>query len=168
MSARSEPAVHPLADGIVDDNAVVRQPYMQALLKQFRISILRVRASSHTDRLCEVDPDGEIGLITTGAGLSMQLIDELKAEGRRPINFCDIGRSIRADPARLIAVMRWIVVAAVRSRRAGQHFAGITDLPNSAASGCRLSAGPELRVPVMPRLIGRNLDEQSRSCGRPI
>ena len=37
-----------------------------------------------------VDPAGEIGLLTTGAGLSMMLIDELRAAGLKPYNFLDI------------------------------------------------------------------------------
>ena len=38
----------------------------------------------------ELNIDGDIGLITTGAGLSMQIIDELTEAGLSPINFCDI------------------------------------------------------------------------------
>ena len=33
----------------------------------------------------ELDPAGEIGLVTTGAGLSMMLIDELTARGAKPL-----------------------------------------------------------------------------------
>ena len=37
-----------------------------------------------------IDPAGEIGLVTTGAGLSMQILDEIAARGHKPFNFCDI------------------------------------------------------------------------------
>ena len=49
----------------------------------------------------ELDPEGEIGLVTTGAGLSMMLIDELTARGMQPLNFCDIRTGqMRGSPAR--------------------------------------------------------------------
>ena len=44
----------------------------------------------------EIDPDGDIGLITTGAGLSMMLIDELVRQGHRPLNFCETPRVLGA------------------------------------------------------------------------
>ena len=57
------------------------------------------RKLTHGFDYVEVDAQGEIGLITTGAGLSMQLIDELKTQGRRPLNFCDIrSGQFRGDP----------------------------------------------------------------------
>ena len=51
-----------------------------------------MRAASWTEGFdyVEIDPEGEIGLVTTGAGLSMMLIDELTARGAKPMNFCDI------------------------------------------------------------------------------
>ena len=85
---------------------------------------------------------GEIGLITTGAGLSMQLIDELKSQGRRPLNFCDIrSGQFRGDPARLIAVMRWIASRPSVRVVLVNIFAGITDSrrirPAAGAGGGR-------------------------------
>ena len=109
----------------------------------------------------EVDPHGEIGLITTGAGLSMQLIDELKAQGRRPLNFCDIrSGQFRGDPARLIAVMQWIASRPSVKVVLVNIFAGITDLAEFARLLVQAAGTvPELRVPIVARLIGRNLDE---------
>ena len=52
-----------------------------------------------------LDRQGDIGLVTTGAGLTLQLVDELTARGCRPFNFCDIRTGeFRGDPARLIRV----------------------------------------------------------------
>jgi succinyl-CoA synthetase beta subunit len=64
---------------VTDDNALERQPEIKALLER--------RASAYPEAAIKlehgfdyvvVDPDGEIGLLTTGAGLSMMLIDELR------------------------------------------------------------------------------------------
>jgi succinyl-CoA synthetase beta subunit len=147
---------------VVDDNAIVRQPYLQALLKQFPdIYPESARKFAHGFDYVEVDADGEIGLVTTGAGLSMQLIDELKAEGRRPVNFCDIrSGQFRGDPARLIAVMRWIASRPRVRVVLVNIFAGITDLAEFSRLLVQATAQvPELRVPIIARLIGRNLDE---------
>jgi succinyl-CoA synthetase beta subunit len=147
---------------VIDDNAVVRQPIIHALLESHPdIYPESARKLVHGFDYVEVDDQGEIGLITTGAGLSMQLIDELKAQGRRPLNFCDIrSGQFRGDPARLIAVMRWIASRPTVRVALVNIFAGITDLAEFARLLVHAaSAVPELRVPIVARLIGRNLDD---------
>ena len=147
---------------VIDDNAIVRQGAIAALLEQHPgIYPESARKLVNGFDYVEVDPQGEIGLITTGAGLSMQLIDELKAQGRRPLNFCDIrSGQFRGDPARLIAVMQWIASRPSVRVVLVNIFAGITDLAEFARLLVQASAAvPELRVPIVARLIGRNLDE---------
>ncbi len=147
---------------VIDDNAIERQPAIHALLERHPdIYPESARKLTHGFDYVEVDPRGEIGLITTGAGLSMQLIDELKAQGRRPLNFCDIrSGQFRGDPARLIAVMRWIASRPSVRVALVNIFAGITDLAEFANLLVQAAqAVPELRVPIVARLIGRNLDQ---------
>lgn len=147
---------------VIDDNAIVRQPAIRALLERHPgIYPESARKLVNGFDYVEVDPQGEIGLITTGAGLSMQLIDELKAQGRRPLNFCDIrSGQFRGDPVRLIAVMQWIASRPSVRVVLVNIFAGITDLAEFAKLLVQASAAvPELRVPIVARLIGRNLDE---------
>ena len=146
---------------VVDDDAIVRQPAIRALVERHPgIYPERARKLAHGFDYVEIDPDGEIGLITTGAGLSMQLIDELVSQGRRPLNFCDIrSGQFRGDPARLIAVMRWMAVRPRLGVVLVNIFAGITDLGEFARLLVQAAAlVPELRVPIVARLIGRNLD----------
>ena len=147
---------------VIDDNAIVRQPAISALLEQHpEIYPESARKLTHGFDYVEVDAQGEIGLITTGAGLSMQLIDELKAQGRRPLNFCDIrSGQFRGDPARLIAVMQWIASRPSVKVVLVNIFAGITDLAEFAKLLVQAAGQvPELRVPIVARLIGRNLDD---------
>ena len=147
---------------VIDDNAIVRQPAIAALLEQHPdIYPESARKLAHGFDYVEVDAQGEIGLITTGAGLSMQLIDELKSQGRRPLNFCDIrSGQFRGDPARLIAAMRWIASRPSVKVVMVNIFAGITDLAEFARLLVQAAAAvPELRVPIVARLIGRNLDD---------
>jgi succinyl-CoA synthetase beta subunit len=147
---------------IIDDNAIVRQPAIQELLaKHPDIYPESARKLTYGFDYVEVDAEGEIGLITTGAGLSMQLIDELKARGHRPLNFCDIrSGQFRGDPARLIAEMQWIASRPSVRVALVNIFAGITDLAEFAHLLVQAAqAVPELRVPIVARLIGRNLDQ---------
>ncbi len=147
---------------VIDDNAIVRQPAIAALLEQHPgMYPESARKLVNGFDYVEVDPQGEIGLITTGAGLSMQLIDELKAQGRRPLNFCDIrSGQFRGDPARLIAVMQWIAPRPSVRVVLVNIFAGITDLAEFARLLVQAAAAvPELNVPIVARLIGRNLDD---------
>ncbi len=153
---------------VIDDNAIVRQPAIQTLLEQHPdIYPESARKLVHGFDYVEVDAQGEIGLITTGAGLSMQLIDELKAQGRRPLNFCDIrSGQFRGDPARLIAVMRWIASRPSVKVVLVNIFAGITDLAEFAKLLVQAAGQvPELRVPIVARLIGRNLDDARQILG---
>ncbi|MBX9776513.1 MAG: hypothetical protein K2Y71_19210 [Xanthobacteraceae bacterium] len=157
---------------VIDDNAIVRQPMIAALLEQHpSIYPESARKLVNGFDYVEVDPQGEIGLITTGAGLSMQLIDELKAQGRRPLNFCDIrSGQFRGDPARLIAVMQWIAARPSVKVVLVNIFAGITDLAEFAKLLVQAAAAvPELRAPIVARLIGRNLDEARQIlAGSPL
>jgi succinyl-CoA synthetase beta subunit len=147
---------------VIDDNAIPRQPAIRALLEQHPdIYPETARKLAHGFDYVEVDPEGEIGLVTTGAGLSMQLIDELKYARRRPLNFCDIrSGQFRGDPARLIAVMHWIAARPTVRVVLVNIFAGITDLAEfSRLLVQAASQVPELRVPIVARLIGRNFDD---------
>ncbi|MCC7282525.1 MAG: acetate--CoA ligase family protein, partial [Acetobacteraceae bacterium] len=95
---------------VVDLNAIDRQPEIAALL--------RARPETYADAVrkldegfdyVELDPNGEVGLVTTGAGLSMMLVDEMTARGMKPLNFLDIRTGqLRGSPARLIRVLEWI------------------------------------------------------------
>jgi succinyl-CoA synthetase beta subunit len=147
---------------VIDDNALVRQPRLCDLIRyradQYPEMALKL---DHGFDFVVVDPAGEIGLVTTGAGLSMQMIDELAERGHPAFNFCDIRTGqLRGDPTRLINVLRWI--AAGRNVRSVliNFFAGITHLGEVAKLlVTALKAVPELRVPVTARLIGNGYDE---------
>jgi succinyl-CoA synthetase beta subunit len=147
---------------VVDDNALVRQPRLRDLVRRrteaYAETVLKL---DHGFDFVVVDPDGEIGLVTTGAGLSMQMLDELAERGHPAFNFCDIRTGeLRGNPARLIQVFRWI--AAGRNVRSVliNFFAGITHLGEVAKLLVEaLKAVPELRMPVTARLIGNGYDE---------
>ncbi len=151
---------------VVDLDAIGRQPSIAALIE--------ARPQTYADAnrkliegfdYVELDPQGEIGLITTGAGLSMMLIDELTARGLKPLNFCDIRTGqMRGSPARLMRVLEWMTARPSLRAVLVNVFAGITDL---AEFGGLLATGIEqtqaLHVPVVARLVGRGAAAAQRT-----
>jgi succinyl-CoA synthetase beta subunit len=158
----------------IDENALVRRPRLAAIIEGapdlYREAALKLDQGFD---YVELDRQGDIGLITTGAGLSMQLIDELVARGLSPFNFCDIRTGqFRGDPARLIQVMRWIAAGPNIRSVLINFFAGHTHLGEIARLLLQaLEAVPELTAPITARFIGNGLDEALEiiaAAGNPI
>ncbi|MBI3938213.1 MAG: hypothetical protein HY323_14640 [Betaproteobacteria bacterium] len=146
---------------ITDDNALARQGALSQLLQQRadtypEVALKRCYGCDYV----VVDPDGEIGLLTTGAGLSMMLIDELRQSGLRPYNFLDVRTGgLRGDPARLVHVLNWIARGPRIRVILVNVFAGITDLGEFARLLlAALEQAPRLRAPVVARLAGNGVE----------
>ena len=153
---------------VVDLNAVERQPVIAAMIAARPAVYMDAnRKIAEGFDYVELDPEGEIGLVTTGAGLSMMLIDELVARGAKPLNFCDIRTGqMRGSPARLIRVLEWITARPSLKAVLVNIFAGITDLGEfSGLLAAAMQASPGLKVPVVARLVGRNAAEAKRILG---
>ncbi len=150
---------------VVDLNAVERQPEIGALIvAQPSIYLDANRKLQEGFDYVELDPGGEIGLVTTGAGLSMMLIDELTAQGMKPLNFCDVrSGQLRGSPQRLIRVLEWITSRPSLRVVLVNIFAGITDLGEFAGLlADAVTASPGLHVPVVARLVGRGAADARR------
>jgi succinyl-CoA synthetase beta subunit len=146
----------------IDDNALGRQPDLAAMIRSRADAYPEAAGKLETGfDFAVLDPDGDVGLVTTGAGLTMQLVDELTARGCRPFNFCDIRTGeFRGVPARLIRVFE--TMAAVPSIKTIliNFFAGITHLGEVARLiVAALQAVPRLEVPITARLIGNGYDD---------
>jgi succinyl-CoA synthetase beta subunit len=153
---------------VIDLNAVERQPELAAMIAARRsVYIDANRKIEEGFDYVELDAQGEIGLVTTGAGLSMMLIDELTARGAKPLNFCDIRTGqMRGSPARLLRVLSWITGHASLKAILVNIFAGITDLSEFATLlATAMRETPGLTVPVVARLVGRNAAEAKRILG---
>jgi succinyl-CoA synthetase beta subunit len=153
---------------VVDLNAVDRQPAIASMIAaRPTIYADACRKIAEGFDYVELDPEGGIGLVTTGAGLSMMLIDELTARGAKPLNFCDIRTGqMRGSPARLIRVLEWITSRPSLKAVLVNIFAGITDLGEFAGLlAAAMQASESLRVPVVARLVGRNAAEAKRILG---
>jgi succinyl-CoA synthetase beta subunit len=145
---------------VTDDNALARQPALRKRIER-RASAYEevVLKLEHGFDYVVVDPEGEIGLLTTGAGLSMMLIDELRAEGLKPYNFLDIRTGgLRGETTRLVKVLQWLGEAPRMRVVLINIFAGITELGEfSKLLVSAILQAPALKVPVVARLVGNGL-----------
>ena len=147
---------------VTDDNALPRQQELESLVKSRAQAYPDVaRKLEHGFDYVVVDPHGEIGLLTTGAGLSMMLIDELRAAGLKPYNFLDIRTGgLRGETRRLTQVLKWVGEGKNVKVVLVNIFAGITDLGEFARLLVdAIAAAPQLTAPVVARLVGNGLPE---------
>jgi len=75
----------------VDDNALVRQP---ELIELYRASLSDRERRARELGVSFVPLDGDIGVITSGAGLGMATLDLLRQRGLAPADFLDTGGGI--------------------------------------------------------------------------
>ena len=145
---------------ITDDSALPRQPEQHALLAEQSGPYLETALKdTHGCDYVVVDPLGDIALLTTGAGLSMMLFDELRGAGMKPYNFLDIRTGgLRGETKRLISVLQWMHHGSNIKVLLINIFAGITDLGEfSRLLVSALKAVPEFKVPVVARLVGTGM-----------
>ncbi len=144
---------------VTDDNALPRQKKLEDLVRTRAAAYPDVaRKHEHGFDYVEVDADGEIGLLTTGAGLSMMLIDELRAVGLKPFNFLDIRTGgLRGETRRLTQVLQWIGQGKKVKVLLVNIFAGITDLGEFSQLLVKALGAANLKTPVVARLVGTNL-----------
>jgi succinyl-CoA synthetase beta subunit len=142
---------------VIDLNAIDRQPEIAKIIaSRPAIYADACRKIEEGFDYVELDPEGEIGLVTTGAGLSMMLIDEMTARGGKPLNFCDIRTGqFRGSPVRLMQVLSWIAARPSVKVILVNIFAGITDLSEFAGLlADAIEQSPGLKVPIVARLVG--------------
>jgi succinyl-CoA synthetase beta subunit len=142
---------------VIDMSAMPRQPDLRGLLEARREHYPDAwRKLAEDLDFVEIDPRGEVGLVTTGAGLSMMLIDELVAQGIRPFNFCDMRTGqMRGSPVRLVRIFEWLADAPNIQVVLVNIFAGITDLAEfSQLLVEALRARGGMRQPIVARLVG--------------
>ncbi len=157
----------------LDLNALPRQPVLAALIDARPETYADAAfKQAHGYDLVVTDPAGQIGLVATGAGLSMQLLDEMARRGLSSFNFCDIRSGMmRGDPVRLVENLSVIRGAPNLRCVLVNIFAGITELGEFAELLLQaLDATPELRVPMVVRLVGNGQERADailRAAARP-
>lgn len=149
----------------IDLNAVDRQPALKELvLQRPSIYVDGHRKIVEGFDYIEIDPEGSIGLLTTGAGLSMMLIDELTVRNGSPINFCDVRTGqLRGSSDRLVRILGWLSQKPNIKVALINIFAGITDLAEFARLLVEaLDRQPDFSCPLVVRLVGNGEAEALR------
>jgi len=139
----------------IDDNALFRHSDVELDLEMRFQDEIRIDAAR--SGLSYVRLDGDIGVIGSGAGLTMATADLVKDFGGRPANFLETGGGITEE------LMDRAVELVLRDERIRALFinlyGGINPMP-SAAKGI-LRALEKLRpgIPILVKLVGNQQEE---------
>ncbi|RTR35180.1 hypothetical protein EKG37_04655 [Robertmurraya yapensis] len=114
----------------MDDNAVSRQPVLQKIINEMpQVYPQAWYKYNYGFDFVLLNPYGTVGLITTGAGLTMATIDELSYRGINPINFSDVrSGQLKGDSTRLVLMLEKFKGCKNINCIFVSIFAGITDL----------------------------------------
>jgi malate-CoA ligase subunit beta len=141
-----------------DDNALFRRPQISELRDKSQED---TRETYANDRgLAYVGLDGDIGCIVNGAGLAMATLDMIKLAGGEPANFLDIGGG--ASPERVTKSFRAVLKDKNVKAILVNVFAGINRCDWVAKGVVDAIKELEIKVPVIVRLAGTNVEEGRR------
>ncbi|MES3013683.1 MAG: malate--CoA ligase subunit beta [Pseudomonadota bacterium] len=148
-----------------DDNAIFRRRQIAEMRDVAQEDPREAQAAQHG--LNYVGLAGDIGCIINGAGLAMATMDMIKYAGGEPANFLDVGGG--ASPERVGQAFNLVLSDPGVKAILVNIFAGINRC-DWVAQGV-VQAAQNLRVPLIVRLAGTNVDEGMkivRECGLPI
>jgi malate-CoA ligase subunit beta len=141
-----------------DDNALFRRPQISELRDKSQED---TRETYANDRgLAYVGLDGDIGCIVNGAGLAMATLDMIKLAGGEPANFLDLGGG--ASPERVTKSFRAVLKDKNIKTILVNVFAGINRCDWVAKGVVDAIKELEIKVPVIVRLAGTNVEEGRR------
>lgn len=122
------------------------------------VRVVPATAPAEGDYL-ELDAGGDVGLLTTGAGGSMLLVDLLRDAGLRPIDFCDARTGgLRGDPRRLVDILERLDGHPSMRCLGVNVFAGITKLDEFADLLLQALQRVRIRVPIVVRIEGERVE----------
>ncbi|MHB8576643.1 MAG: ADP-forming succinate--CoA ligase subunit beta [Dehalococcoidia bacterium] len=152
----------------IDDNALFRHKDVAEMRDIDEEDPLEVQAKAHgIDNYIKLD--GDIGCIVNGAGLAMATMDTIKLAGGEPANFLDIGTVNDVD--RVVNAMQVIVEDPAVKAILINIFGGMARVDVIAQGVIEAYKRIDLKVPVVARLEGTNLEEGERllnASGLPV
>ena len=151
-----------------DDNALYRHPDAAALRDPDEEDPLEVQAQELGINNY-IKLSGNIGCVVNGAGLAMATMDAIKLAGGEPANFLDIGTV--NDASRVVNSFR--IIGEDPSVRAVliNIFGGMARVDIIAQGVVDAHKELDIRMPVVVRLAGTNLEEGDRilrESGLPV
>ena len=142
-----------------DDNALFRQRDVEELRDVQQEDAFEVEAKSKGIENY-IKLDGEVGCLVNGAGLAMAVLDLLKQVGGNAANFLDIGTI--NDPDRVVQAIGIINSDPDVKVILVNIFGGMARTDVIAQGLVAASKQMEIKVPVVVRLAGTNVDEGNR------
>ncbi|MBL0926522.1 MAG: ADP-forming succinate--CoA ligase subunit beta [Phycisphaerales bacterium] len=138
-----------------DDNALFRQPEIDALFDPTEENANELKAISHG--LSYVQLEGNIGCLVNGAGLAMATMDIIKHAGGQPANFLDVGGG--ASEAAVTEGFRIILSDSAVKGVLVNIFGGIMRCDVIAQAVINAAKEVGFRVPLVVRLEGNRVAE---------
>jgi succinyl-CoA synthetase beta subunit len=146
----------------MDDNAILfHEDVKQVVMSMPDIYQQSWLKTKYGFDMVVLNPDGEVGMLSTGAGLSMATVDEMTRMDIHPINFADIrSGQIKGDPTRLVVMLEQFKKFDNLKYIFVSIFAGITDLAEFAESLLQAKDQVEFKnnVEWIIRLEGNNYE----------
>jgi succinyl-CoA synthetase beta subunit len=144
-----------------DDNALFRHPDIVEMRDLDEEEPLEVEASKYD--LNYIKLDGNIGCMVNGAGLAMATMDTIKLFGGEPANFLDVGGG--ASQERVAAAFRILLSDPNVEGVLINIFGGIVRCDMIARGVIEAAREVEVKVPLVVRLEGTNVEEGRRLLG---
>ncbi|MGE5617096.1 MAG: ADP-forming succinate--CoA ligase subunit beta [Bacillota bacterium] len=137
-----------------DSNALYRHPDIVAMRDLDEEDPAEVEASKFD--LSYISLDGDIGCLVNGAGLAMATMDTIKLYGGAPANFLDVGGG--ATTEKVTEAFKIMLKNKNLKAILVNIFGGIMKCDVIAAGVVAAAKQVELRVPLVVRLEGTNVD----------
>ncbi len=137
-----------------DDNALFRQPKLEAMRDVTQDDALEAEAAKHD--LNYVALDGNIACMVNGAGLAMATMDVIKLYGGQPANFLDVGGG--ATTERVTEAFKLILGNDKVKAILVNIFGGIVRCDLIAEGIIAAVKEVGINIPVVVRLEGTNVE----------
>ncbi len=151
----------------LDDNAFFRHRDWDTLRDPEQEDELELEASRHN--ISYIKLDGDVGCMVNGAGLAMATMDIIKLMGAQPANFLDVGGGASEE---MVTKAFTLLLADPKVKAALINiFGGILRCDIVARGVIQAAKQVEVKVPVVVRMRGTNVDEGMRllaESGLPI
>lgn len=141
-----------------DDNAAYRQKETFAYRDPTQEDPREVAAAKAD--LNYIGLDGEIGCMVNGAGLAMATMDIIKLHGGTPANFLDVGGN--ASESQVVEAFKILTSDEKVKAILVNIFGGIMKCDVIASGIVNAAKQVSLKVPVVVRLEGTNVDQGKR------
>lgn len=142
----------------IDENALFRQPEINQYYDYTQGSPSEAQAKEFD--LAYIALDGDIGCMVNGAGLAMATMDIIHYHGGHPANFLDVGGGATKEK---VAEGFKIILSDPKVKAILVNiFGGIMNCGTLAAGIISAAGELQLKVPLVVRMEGTNVDEGKR------